>query len=136
MHLSRRLAWMTLALPLAVLPGCAASFQPASYVVAPSPDGVMPFLPGMTAPVRLSGPTLYYSAKAREDRVQGLMIVKCVITMEGKVTNCRVIKSLPHMENAIVEYFSQSRFTPATLEGKPLAVYYDFMVTIRPNRYR
>ena len=39
-----------------------------------------------------------YTREALEARVQGLMIVKCVVQLSGKLENCRIIKPLPHMD--------------------------------------
>ena len=45
---------------------------------------VLPFGAGMTRPEKMSGPAPQYTREALEARVQGLMIVKCVITTEGR----------------------------------------------------
>jgi protein TonB len=67
-----------------------------------------------------------YTREAREARIQGLMIVKCVITVEGKVQNCQIIKPIPHMEGAVLSWLQASRYTPVTFQGKPQQVSYVF----------
>jgi TonB family C-terminal domain len=67
-----------------------------------------------------------YSREAREARVSGLMIVKCVITTEGRVQNCQIIKPIPHMEQPVLSWLQASRYSPVTFQGKPQQVSYVF----------
>jgi protein TonB len=90
---------------------------------------VLPFGEGMTRPEKVSGPQIQFTREALEARVQGLMIVKCVITTEGKLERCRVIKPLPHMENAVLESLYASRYKPVTFQGRPVTV--DFVFNLR-----
>ena len=70
-----------------------------------------------------------YPEEARQARVQGVVILQTIINALGKVTDIKVLKGLPSgLTEAAVEAVSQWEFRPATLEGKPVAVYY--MVTI------
>lgn len=109
------------------LPGCATS---RANERDPLPEGVVPFREGMTAPKSLTGmPDVTFSREAVEERVEGMMTLKCVITDDGQVRYCRVLKSLPHMEEALLVAMYQQRWTPATLDGKPVAV--DFTIHFR-----
>jgi protein TonB len=65
-----------------------------------------------------------------EARVQGLMIVKCVITTEGKVERCRIIKPLPHMEQAVLDSLYAQRYQPVTFQGRPVQVDYTFNIRL------
>ena len=47
------------------------------------------------------------------------MIVKCVITTEGRVESCRIIKPLPHMEQAVLVWLQSSKYKPVTFQGQP-----------------
>lgn len=91
---------------------------------------VLPFGEGMTRPVKLEGREPQYTREALEARVQGLMIVKCVITIEGKVENCRIIKPLPHMEQAVLQALSTQRYKPVTFQGRPVSVDYVFNIRL------
>lgn len=86
----------------------------------------MHFGAGMTQPERISGPIPEYTKEALEQRIQGLMIVKCVITLEGEVRSCRIIKPLPFMEAAVLDALYQSRYKPVTLQGRPVQAEYTF----------
>ncbi len=88
----------------------------------------------MTEPRKVSGPDPQYSEKALEHEVQGRMIVKCVVTTEGRVHGCRVVRSLPFMDRAAIQALEQRRYTPALMGGRPVEVDYTFILTLRlPN---
>ncbi|RKH54558.1 energy transducer TonB, partial [Corallococcus llansteffanensis] len=95
---------------------------------------VLSFGQGMTRPEQISGPQVSYTREAIEARVQGLMIVKCVITTEGKVERCRVIKPLPHMEQAVMDVLAASRYKPVTFQGRPVEVQYTFNFNLKLPR--
>lgn len=81
------------------------------------------------APERIFSPDPIYPEEARMARIQGVVILQTIIDALGKVNDVRVLKGLPSgLTEAAVEAVSQWRFNPATLDGKPVAVYY--MVTI------
>ena len=59
-------------------------------------------VPGMTQPVLLFGPNIQMTTEALAARVQGSMLVRCALTVDGAVTQCNVIKSLPFMDETVV----------------------------------
>ena len=58
-------------------------------------ESVLPFGPGMTRPSLLSKTDPTYTREALAASVQGLMLVKCTITLQGALTACRVVKVFP-----------------------------------------
>ena len=70
-----------------------------------------------------------YTREAREAMIEGLMLVKCTITVEGELKNCRVIKPLPHMDKAVLEALSKWKFQPVTYQGRTIAV--DYVIPVR-----
>ncbi len=85
----------------------------------------------MAAPEKLGGPDPQYTEKALEREVQGTMVVRCVVTTEGKVFGCRVLKSLPFMDRAVIDALEKRRYKPATLGGRPVEVNYNFKITLK-----
>jgi TonB family protein len=66
-----------------------------------------------------------YTEEARFARVTGTVIVESIIDQEGCVTNTRVLKGLPYgLSEAAVAAMRHWVFKPATLEGRPVKVYY------------
>jgi protein TonB len=100
----------------------------------PPPPVRMEFNDAMTAPKMVSGPNPQYTERALEREVEGLMIVKCVVTVEGVVRECRVMQSLPFMDRAVVAALERRRYTPALLQGRPVEVDYTFSLRLSlPN---
>jgi periplasmic protein TonB len=86
----------------------------------------------ITKPVRLGGAQPAYTELARKARIQGVVIVEAVIDKEGKVTNVRVLKGLPMgLDQSAVDAVKSWRFRPATLNGRPVSVYYSLTVNFR-----
>ena len=91
---------------------------------------VIPFGEGMTKPERLEGADPSYSREALEARVEGLMVVKCVISTSGRLDNCRIIKPLPHMEQPVLSAMSTWRYRPVSFQGRAVNVDYVFYVRL------
>ncbi|MFL5271486.1 MAG: TonB family protein, partial [Anaeromyxobacteraceae bacterium] len=87
----------------------------------------------MSRPVLVSGPKLEYTRAALEHAVDGEMVVKCVITVDGRVYDCRVLRTLPFMERAVVEALERRRYRPAERGGRPLEVAYTFRIKLGAN---
>jgi serine/threonine-protein kinase len=106
---------------------------PAPVAAAPAETGaeVIPFGEGMSRPEQLqAGKPIQYTREALTAKVEGLMIVKCVINTRGQVERCRVIKSLPYMEDAALEHLTSRLYKPVTYQGKPVAVEYVFDIRL------
>ena len=99
--------------------------------VAEAPRDVVPFGEGMTRPVLMQpGRPITYTREAIAARVEGVSIVRCVITAEGSVERCKVIKPLPFMDEAVVEHLQSQHFQPVSYQGKPVSVGYNFSVRL------
>jgi protein TonB len=86
----------------------------------------------MTPPERLSGPDPEYTYLARAHDVQGVMLVKCLVTTLGVVRDCRVIQGLPYMDGAVVDALLRRRYTPARLpDGSAIEVEYTFRIRLQ-----
>jgi periplasmic protein TonB len=92
--------------------------------------GTVAFGEGMTRPVLASSPNGRpapdYTAEARQAEVEGLMVVRCTITAEGTVTNCQILKPIPHMESAMLQWLAAAKYVPVMFQGHPQAVNYVF----------
>ncbi|WNG13717.1 energy transducer TonB [Cystobacter fuscus] len=84
----------------------------------------------MTRPQRVSGREPRLTPEAQAERVRGTALVRCVVTREGRVTNCRLLNGLPYMNQELLEALSTWHVTPATAQGKPLDVDYTFVVRV------
>jgi protein TonB len=100
--------------------------SPAAAPPPPPPPSnmVLPFGEGMNRPQLVGGPEPVFPREAREAKVEGTLLAKCVITTEGALTGCRIIKSLPFLDQPVLEALAQRRYTPVSFQGRPVAVEY------------
>jgi TonB family protein len=62
----------------------------------------------------------------------GTMVVRCVVTVDGRLKDCRVVEgSIPEMDAEVVRALEQRVYEPATLDGRPVEVNYNFRITLR-----
>jgi len=87
----------------------------------------------VTRPVFLGGEKPHYSNSCA--RVQGKVIMDATIDELGRVADVRVLKGLTmRIDVAVVEAVKTWRFKPATLEGRPVKVYYTLTVNFTLQR--
>jgi TonB family protein len=94
-------------------------------------ESVVEFNDSMSAPTMISGPAPEYTTDALERRVEGAMQIRCVVTGEGQVRACKVLKGLPFMNAAVIEALERRKYKPALAQGKPVAVYYTFNLHLK-----
>lgn len=74
----------------------------------------------------VGGPNVGYTQAALEHEVEGVLELECVVTVEGRVTGCRVLKSLRDLTTASIRALEARRYKPILVQGVPTAVYYRF----------
>jgi protein TonB len=84
----------------------------------------------MAPPRKLSGPNPEYTREALQHNVRGTLVLRCIITAAGEVRSCRVLKSLPYMDDAAIQALEGRRYTPTVVDGTPTDVAYDFTVKL------
>lgn len=95
---------------------------------------VLHFGEGMSRPVRLEGRLPQYTREALAARVEGVMLIRCVLTVEGTLEGCRVVKPLPHLEDEVLQAVRTWRFTPVRYQGQPVSVFYNIPVRMELPR--
>ena len=96
------------------------------------PEGPIHVGGDVSKPVKVFDPQPQYTEIARKARIQGVVIVQAIIDKEGNVTNVKVLKGLPMgLSEEAVKAIKRWRFEPATLNGKPVDVYYNLTVNFR-----
>ncbi len=79
----------------------------------------------MTAPVLTGGQSQpQYTREAMEAKVEGKVIARCTITLTGTLTDCRIIKSLPFLDQAVLATLAGQRYSPVMYQGHPQSVFY------------
>lgn len=92
--------------------------------VPPPPVAALPRRPGgdIRAPQKTKHVAPIYPAIARDNKVQGVVILEAVIGENGRVRNVRVLRSLPMLDQAAIDAVRQWQFTPTLLNGQPVPI--------------
>jgi TonB family protein len=114
-------------------PGGTPSGEPCSLrcgVTSPSPGEAAP--PAIPQRVRVSQGVMQgllvsrvqpeYPADARDQRVQGAVVLKVTLDKEGNVGNIQLINGHPLLAPAAIEAVKQWKYKPFLLDGVPLEV--------------
>jgi len=103
--------------------------EPDLAPVSKTADGSEPFTyvkdGKITEPRKLETPRPVYPEHLRKEKVQGVVILETVVTVEGLVSDVKVLNDAhPDFAQAAKEAVRQWTFEPATLDGDPVAVKY------------
>jgi periplasmic protein TonB len=81
------------------------------------------------APMKTVDARPIYPEIARRARVEGIVVMEAVLDTSGRVTQLRVVKSVPLLDQAALDAVRQWRYTPSVYAGHPVSVL--MTVTIR-----
>jgi protein TonB len=105
---------------------------PSGGVVGGVVGGSFGNAPSGNAPVRVGGnirqPTQVrrvnpvYPPEAQSARVQGVVILEAVIGPDGRVSDARILRSIPLLDQAAIDAVRQWEYTPTLLNGAPVPV--------------
>jgi periplasmic protein TonB len=70
-----------------------------------------------------------YPDIARQAKKEGTVVMEAVLDTTGRVTQLRVIRSVPLLDQAALDAVRQWRYTPTTLGGHPVAVLMTIAIT-------
>ncbi|WP_437732855.1 TonB family protein [Sorangium sp. So ce1335] len=120
------------AAPDAAQPADALRSAPAAVPATPAATApeILRFQEGMTRPVPVVAPAVVYTREARQARVEGTVLARCVVTTAGNLTGCRIVKGVPHMNEAVLAALAASRYKPVTYQGRPVNVDYVFSLKL------
>ena len=91
-------------------------------IAAPAPPRT--YRPGgaIREPRKIHDVPPLYPEIARAAHVEGIVILEAVINERGEVTDARVLRSVPLLDNAALTAVKQWRYTPTLLNGVPVRV--------------
>jgi len=87
---------------------------------------------GVTSPVEIQRATPRYTTAAMQARIQGAVIVECIVQANGVCTDARVIRSLDSrfgLDQEAVNAAGLWRFRPGTRQGRPVPVLVTMEIT-------
>ena len=78
---------------------------------------------GITAPKVLHKVEPKYTQEAKDAKIEGAVVLKVVVTSEGKADNIEVVKGLdPGLDQSAMDAVAQWEFQPGTKDGQPVNV--------------
>ncbi len=78
---------------------------------------------GVSQPACRYCPDPRYTTDARTAKFEGTVLLKAVVSPEGKAISAHIVRGIPFGLNEMaLDAVSQWKFTPAMLQGKPVAV--------------
>jgi TonB family protein len=95
---------------------------------SPLAEGALKVGGSVKPPQKLFDVRPIYPPDARAARVQGTVMAEVRIDPQGRVSDVRVVHSIPMLDQAAIDAISQWEFTPTLLNGVPTPVV--FMVTV------
>jgi protein TonB len=96
---------------------------------APPPQAAIRVGGQVKAPKKIKDVTPVYPELATQARVQGVVILECTISPQGRVTDVKVLRSIPLLDQAAVDAVKQWTYTPTLLNGVPVPVIMTVTVT-------
>ena len=86
----------------------------------------------MQHPRKIESPPPLYTQVAKEEGLQGVVILQALIDEQGRVAEIEVVKGLPlGLTEEAIDALRQWTFEPATLDGEPVAVFYNLTFNFR-----
>jgi protein TonB len=73
-------------------------------------------------PKKLKNVAPVYPDIAKQARVQGVVILECTISPQGKVNDVKILRGIPLLDQAAIEAVKQWVYTPTLLNGVPVPV--------------
>jgi protein TonB len=72
-----------------------------------------------------------YPAIAAQSRLEGVVVLECVIDPRGRVEEVKLVRGLPLLDDAAIEAVRQWVYTPTLINGVPTSVIMTVRVTFR-----
>jgi len=86
---------------------------------------------GISAPRKLKNVDPIYPTVARAARIQGAVVIECVVGADGRVTDTKVVQGQALLDAAALKAVQQWRYTPTLYQGMPVPVILTVTVTFR-----
>lgn len=80
----------------------------------------------MTLPRLLTDTKVHYTQEALAQRVEGRMLMKCLLTREGTLRDCEFPETLPLLEPMVRETYAAARYSPVVYRGRKVDVTFTF----------
>lgn len=99
----------------------------------PPPPRVEPLRVGgaIKEPRKIKDVPPVYPALAAQGRIEGVVVLECLLDTRGRVQQVKVLRGVPLLEDAAVEAVRQWAYTPTLVGGEPVEVIMTVTVNFR-----
>ena len=111
------------------VPGSLIQQENVTLARPPAPRGPLPVGGAISPPRRLAYVPPVYPPIAQAARVEGTVILEAIISERGEVTDVKVLRSVPLLDEAARAAVTKWRYSPTTLNGVTVAVIMTVTVT-------
>ena len=73
-------------------------------------------------PTKIKDVARKYPDIAKQARVKGIVILEAIIDPTGNVTNVRVLRSIPLLDQSAIDAVRQWKYEPTLLNGVPVPI--------------
>jgi uncharacterized protein (TIGR02246 family) len=73
-------------------------------------------------PKKVKGAEPDYPNKARQKRIQGTVVLRGTVDLDGKVNDVEVLRSIPDLDQAAIDAVKEWEYQPATVGGSPTSM--------------
>jgi protein TonB len=77
---------------------------------------------GIPQPKKIKDVSPVYPDIAKQAHVQGVVILECTVSAQGRVENVRVLRGIPLLDQAAIDAVQQWVYTPTLVNGVPVPV--------------
>lgn len=84
---------------------------------------------GMQSPRKIRDARPVYPPEALAAQIRGVVIIEATIDVTGLVTEVRIVRSVPALDQAAVDAVRQWAYEPMLIDGEPVAVIITALVT-------
>jgi protein TonB len=98
---------------------------------APPPTEAVRVGGNIKEPKKVKNVNPAYPEIAKQARVQGVVILECTISPQGKVADVKVLRGIPLLDAAAIDAVKQWVYTPTLLNGVPVPVIMTVTVNFR-----
>lgn len=118
--------------PWGVPHGVGVEGPPLTATIAAEPDVPLPVGGDVKAPVVIHRVQPFYPKPALAIRLNGSVIVECIIDKTGRVRDARVLRSTSTLfDQSAIDAVQQWQFAPGSLHGKAVDTIFNLTVTFR-----
>lgn len=108
--------------------------EPAAGPGQPDENGVYRVGAGLPPPKKLDDVRPQYPIEANVAQIEGVVIAEVIIDETGRVTDARILRSIPLLDEAALQAVREWRFAPSIVDGRAVPVKMTVTVNFQQRR--